>query len=194
VNIDPLAAALNALVAHLATALPTASVRRGWPESDTALDVDAGPVVSVLAIGSPVVEACSPGQVDETGTDTLTTTFRVGYWRARVQVDLWTAYRAQRDELGAAVDAALANRAPRSPDLWLTSTGYHDRPLTFRLLAVRVEDGPDAAPTGLWRSGWDLEVRSDRVAIATAPALLEVEVDLTTSNGADIAETITITS
>ena len=65
-NIDPVEAMLNALTSYLATTLagaPVITVRKGFPEADTELALEVGPVLAVTHLGTEAV-LCTPRQVD----------------------------------------------------------------------------------------------------------------------------------
>lgn len=185
--IEPQAAALDALAAYLTTELAsyehTVKVRRGWPESHEALDLEGGPEIAITA-GNPVVVPCVPKMVDETpdGDDTLYT-WRVAFVSFPAQIDVWAPYRVWRDELGQLVQAALFNGLPTRSGLWLPSTTYYSRPLSADVTLTRTEDGSDSAPLGQWRQTWGLEVRSDWVVQSTHPKLEQIDISLSIEHG-----------
>lgn len=191
--IDPVAAALDAVVAYLTgLGITGLTARRGWPEANVELDIDQTKhVVAVLPAGKPTVRLVSPKSIDQTGSGTLTVTYRVGEIEVPAQLDLWCAYRAQRDEVVAAIEARLHNKLPFLPGLWLTSTGYHSRPLVVDVVFAGTDDEQDDAAVGEWRATWDVTIRSDLVADATHPELaivalrLETELDSITITEAD---------
>lgn len=194
---DPLDAALDALVAHFGTALAgTVTVRKGFPEANVELDVSTLPVLSVALAGDPEIERCTPGIVDETAADgVVTVTWRVAYLRARVQLDLWAAYKVVRTEKAPLVEAALRNRVPRSTDLWLTSTNYFSRPITARVTGGgRIEDDAEGVQAGLWRRSWDLVVSTDFVHQGEQPQLAELTLSLSTTPGLITEPDVVITS
>jgi hypothetical protein len=169
--IDPVAAAADAIAAYLQANVTGLTARRGWPEGNVELDLGAGPVAAVTP-GPREDTPCSPREVDRTGSGTLTLTYRVAELDITAQLDVWAAYRAVRDDTVAAIEAKLHNRLPFQPGLWLTSTGYFNRPLTIESRRISVPDSEDTAPAGEWRATWELRIRSDLVVQTTKPEIV----------------------
>lgn len=201
---DPVASALDALVAHLQGAVDTAglppevnglTVRRGWPERNTDLDLSAGSVIAVTS-GRPDEERINPhavGTVDAGGGQ-LTTTYKVAELTIPVQVDAWSPFRAVRDQMVAAVEAALVNQVPASSGLWLDQDDYHGRPLSFEVTGgPRYEDDAEGVTRGEWRAIWTLQCATDKVVQTDHPELVDVDADITTTIGDDgttVTETV----
>jgi hypothetical protein len=184
-TIDPIDAALDALVAYFGTALAGQSitVRKGWPEEGVKLSLRSGSVLSVAAIPGGQVATHSPYQVDQTGTGTLTVTYRVGTLGFTVQLDLWAAYKATREAKAVLVEAALSNRLPWSPDLLVTSTNYYGRPITATRTGARFEGEEGASQRGQWRRSWDLRIGTDLVVQTTHPELIDLHLIASTVLG-----------
>lgn len=179
---DPVSAAVAAVVEHLAGELPDVQVFRGWPEPGQTLDLSMSSAVAVTA-GRPRYELCPPAEVDREGTSSLAVTYRVALLEVTVQVDLWSSHRARRDQVSAALEGALHNQLPRTSGLWLTSAGYHDRPLSLE--AAEAFDHDELHPQrGEWRRTWSLTCQTDLVAVATYPAAAQVDLELLTELGA----------
>ena len=187
---DPIASAQDALVAHLATELgSSATVRRGWPEAGVEMDIGTKPEVAVTA-SSPRITQVAPGQVDASGSDTLTVTYRVAMVECLVQVDLWCAHRATKDALAALLDAALHNQLPHTTGLWLTQSDYHSRPLTLDVQERR--DEQDVA-AGEWRASWTLRLTTDLVVQTDLPELTQLDIDLISELIEELTETTSVT-
>jgi hypothetical protein len=188
---DPIEAALDALVAYFDTAVASlTTVRKGWPEHPSSLDLAAGPAFTVTPIAT-IEEPCAPKVIGSSGS---TRTVRVGYVTIRAQLDLWTAYRAQREDQGVLVEAALNNQLPRVTGLWLSSTNHYSRPLTVDVTAGRIEDDQGGVERGEWRRSWDVTIRTDRVQTTTIvdQSQIDLEVDTTVGDQAVTEPTTTI--
>lgn len=189
-NVETNEALLDAIVAYFTTALalasPAITTKKGWPDGDAPLELESGPVLTVTLTSSEE-ELCSPADVDVDGS---TVTYRVGYLTSRVQLDLWCAYRVQREDAGLLVQQAMHNRLPHTTGLWIDSANYFDRPLSIDITGTKTfDEGTDPAAVGEWRCSWDLEVLTDLVLDATVPQQTDIQVQATVD---DVAETITI--
>jgi len=199
--VDPVAAACQALVGHLTDELgdEVAAVKRGWPEHTDEYDLSQGPLVTVTA-SEPNETRMAPRQVDSStsGSD-VTVTYKVAELRFKVQVDLWTPYRAQLDELIPTVEACWDGEPPFRSGLWLeqsddATTGYHGRPLAFepRQGPLR-EPSDDTASTGEWRATWILECVTDKVAQRTFTSATRIDAQAEFSGGSSGTEIRTST-
>jgi hypothetical protein len=175
--LDPVAACLDALEAHLQATILSGwlpegyralVVRQGWPEADAALRVDAGPLLTLTPVidegqrHAPVVV----GSVREDDGQ-ITVTERIGTVELEAQLDLWVAYAAQLGPVAGAVEAALD--APTGPPgLWLQRAD--GRPLNVDVLRAQREASAEGVAQGLWRCRWTLRLRSDRVRSRRGPA------------------------
>lgn len=189
--IDPLAAAVDAVASHfVGRGTPPLRARRGWPEHGVDLDLEAGPLLSVFALEQPAATRCSPRAVVVTGEGAQAlTTYRVGYLRVAMQLDLWAKYRAQRDDSALAVETAVALNLPHHAGLRLSSTGYYSRPLTLTLGAGRAIDDASKVETGEWRQVWTAVVETDLVAQVTHPRLLNNAFQVVTQHlGLEVTE------
>lgn len=192
--IDPIAAACDAIVAHLTT-ITGLTARRGWPEHGVEADITSGAGLLAVTPGPAQYERCSPRSVDTTvAAPNVTVTYRIAWLRIEAQLDLWAPYRAVRDDLVALVEAKAANSLPNHSDLRLTSTGYYSRPLTVELDRMQSEDSSGNSERGTWRQTWRAVITTDMVAQATHPQQLQVDAILTTGlDGIDVEETTSIT-
>lgn len=179
---DPGAAICESIATYLTTALSGVTgltVVRGWPETDTQMDLNVGPWVSVVQTGPPDETPLPPVNLDDVVADAiLVQTARLVF---PLQIDAWAGYREAMDELVAAVDDALANDLPWRPHLYLSADDYHDRVFTV----MRGSDGPDAdgdaAPVGEWRHTWTLTAAIDRVQSIAAVAAETIDVSSATA-------------
>lgn len=169
--VDPIDAALDAIAAHIGAQSGIATARRGWPEHATDLDLSQGPVVTVTHAGDQRTQV-APGLIGSSKPFL----WRTAELRITAQLDLWTAYRAQRDDAARIVEAALNDGLPWRTGLHLTSTAYHGRPLTVASGDGRSMDEEKAATEGEWRRTWMLEVLTDLVAETATPAQDEITI------------------
>lgn len=183
---DPADSALDTIATHLATLTGIAAARRGWPEHPNDLDLSAGPICTVSFIDDER-QLIAPWPVEEG----VTTTWKVAEYEVRAQLDLWAAYRAQRDAAAAAVEAGLHNRIPFQHGLRLTQADYFDRPLTVSSSTGRDLDDGAGVTQGEWRRRWVLTIVTDLVVQAATPQQLE-SILRTTSAGTTESD-ITVT-
>lgn len=161
---EPVAAMLEALADYFAglswTTTPT--VLRGWPETDTALDLATAPTLSVVEVPGG---AETPHAIQTEDPSGGMAAIAIATVEAVVQLDLWAGYREHLDAVAAEVDTALHNDLPYRPHLYLTAADYHDR--DFAVLVERSAhdvDG-DSAPSGEWRRTWTLRAVIERVVV-----------------------------
>lgn len=155
-EIEAVPSAIEALATYFETVTGVAKALRSWPEHPTDLDLTAGPVVSLSFIADRY-EAIPPTALAAGG-------YRTDLAEIDVQLDLWCAYRSQRDDVGRAIVAAFHNSLPARHGLTLVSRGYHNRPLQVLATGGSNTGEPAAATEGEWRRTWLLKVRTDLVA------------------------------
>lgn len=190
---EPVAAALEALVSTLAASLAGVTVRRGFPQANTPLDLTQ-PLLTVEA-GQPRRLPVQPRQVAQSGSGTLTLTWAVARLHLDVQIDLWTKYRPKRDEFALTVNQALHPSLPLTPHLRFTVTDYFSRPATLRILdGPRALDDGDTAASDEWRAVWQGVVELDEVQQGTTPELVDIRAQIAATQGATtLTETEQIT-
>ena len=193
-SIDPLVALQTALLTHLASTVSltghTIRTRRGWPEHNTDLSLGNGPLL-VTVVGEDTQVPINPRPVG-TAADGETI-YKVAELSVPLQLRCLAAYRAVLDDLLFQVNAALSNQLPSSPDLWLTSTDHHNRPLTFSRQRLRRVDEDAAAATGEWEAVWSLSCRSDIVLTADHPTLQSLTLRLTDDGSGSSEDTTPLT-
>lgn len=167
--IDPVDAALDALATYFGGLSGIASAERGWPEHPEQLDLSSGPALTVTRVDDQRVYV-PPKPLD----DGPTVTYQVGELTITAQLDLWAAYRAQRDDAGAVVEVGLHNRLPQQSGLFLDSTGYHDRPLDVVAGQGTSLDDDGRDTVGEWRRRWLLTITTDLVVLADTPQQLAI--------------------
>ncbi|MEQ1494492.1 MAG: hypothetical protein ABL912_01860 [Novosphingobium sp.] len=167
--LDPVDSALDAIAAYFASLTGIADAERGWPERETDLDLSAGPVVTAAYAGHTRVEQ-SPDHIPGTSPPQ----WHAGLLTIDVQLDLWAAYRSQRDAAARIVEAGLQNSMPWRFGLLLTSRAYFGRPLTILATDGRNTDEPDAAAIGEWRRTWMLTVQTDLVVTTNTPSQTQI--------------------
>ena len=182
---EPVSAARDALIARLAERLPGVTVRRGFGATDA--ELQAGPVVSVQVL-RPRRQRCAPEPLSTEDGETM---YRVGWLTVPVQVDLWCAYEAQRDDHGNDLWEALTGSALEADDV--ETSAYHDRPVQIAAEGdgfTDVEWGDDGESTsrGEYRLTWTVRLTTDLVEVAEHPAHLETLIAIETELGEDFVE------
>jgi hypothetical protein len=186
-TIDPSDAMVEALVAHLATALTgVAEVRRGWPEHGVELDLDGLPVVTVFAGPADDEErAVEAIETTDNGDGTTTVLYAYGRTTVPIQVDLWAAYRAVRDTVSAQVQAAFnGDRFPYVAGLLLVLSDYYGvRASMSRAAGTKTEDSTDTATRGEWRRTWTINAESELVQQVTETTRTSTTATIDVDNG-----------
>lgn len=162
-----LEAALDAIAAHFAALDGLADAKRGWPEHPESLDLTAGPVATVTYT-THEVEPCTPTLLDVTEGR-----LKVADVTIYAQLDLWAAYRVQRDDAALVVEAGLHNGLPWRAGLRLESD-YFERPITVVAGPGTSLDDEGGVTVGEWRRRWDLTITADQVVEADIPNQVEI--------------------
>lgn len=198
-TIDPCDAAADALLAHIRTRVDAALVSalgapdegvtrvayvRGW----AAARRSTAPCIIAVVAGEPAIERYSladaaPAVLTST---TYTTTVGVHGWECDAEVLLLCDHRDVRDEmtehLAAALDVAAGGTGLEPPVLTLTSTGYHNLPVSAVLTGgPTMTNEEDAAALGEHRATFTVELSGDRVRKRTLVRARSAAVDLTTN-------------
>lgn len=175
---SPETAALNAVIAHLATGLgESARVREGWPEAD-ALDLQSGPVVAIFGAGNVQWTQVTPELIGSTDTDTESAClYRIAQSSMRIQISLFAAYKAQRETVAESLEPLLDNLFPESSGLILL-TEYYGQYCRFELETSSEQDG-EGPESGEWRRDWVLSAQVEMIREQTHPLQLEGSAALT---------------
>ena len=184
---DPGAAVAEAMVVYLSSALAAVSlppsqtgitVIRGWPETDTDVNLGTKPTLAVFAVPGGFESVASPHTLGAVASGSVT----VGrsMMAITIQMDLFAGYRETLDVARQLVDAALANDLPFRPHLYLTATDYYARPFVVTKLTDVSEIDGETAQRSEWRATWTLRADIERVASVTMTAASEIDTPLTT--------------
>jgi len=169
---DPITAAGDAIAAYFQDAVAGLTARRGWPETDQALDLTQPLLAVELASADPTWVA--PRLLGKVGDRWM---WRIGWLSIQGQIDLWTAYRAKREEMAPLIEAAFHNILPTQTGLFLDST-------------TPEADG-DSANKGEWRQTWDCTVSTYQVAFSDHPTLSSLNLTLSTQLSSEtVTETV----
>lgn len=163
--INPVDSALDAIAAHFAAQPGIGSAIRGFPEHARDLDFSFGPLIT-LTYADDQREPCSPSPI----AGTFPFLWHTGTLTIDAMLDLWTPYRAQRDDAARVVEDSLNNALPHRTGLQLVSKGYHLRALVATATGGRDTDEPEASATGEWRRTWMLTIETDLVALTNTSA------------------------
>lgn len=183
---DPITAAGDAIAEYFAANVDGLTARRGWPETDQALDL-TDPLLTVeLASTEPTWVA--PRLLGRVGDRWM---WRIGWLQITGQIDLWTAYKAKREEMAPLIEKAFHNSLPAQTGLFLDSAGYHDARMEVTFGTGAPEADGDSAPKGEWRQTWDCTVSTYQVAFSDHPTAASLTISLSTELS---TETVTETS
>ena len=183
---DPITAAGDAIAAYFEGAVGGLAARRGWPETDQALDLTAPLLTVELASTDPTFVA--PRLLGRVGDRWM---WRIGWLSIQGQIDLWTAYRAKREEMAPLIEDAFHNQLPTQTGLFLDSTGYNNARLEISFGTGTPETDGDSANKGEWRQTWDCIVSTYQVAFSDHPTATSLNLTLSTQLS---SETVTETS
>ncbi len=174
---DPAVSAAQTIAAHFAATVSytfdgtTAAVPTvvGWPEFNTEYDVTAAPLVSVTPI-SDQSSYHTPFTIDAAPT----VNWKVADMVMEMQIDLWSPYKALRDELSEALGRAFSNDIPMRSGLYLNHVDYYDRPITAHFSPERRWRSDGMTPSrAYWRSMWGCRVMGARIIQAATPQQLQ---------------------
>ena len=191
-TIDATAAAVNAIVARLTTALGSnvSSVIAGWPENPTDLDLSGAPVISVTPGGEVRTDVARRSLGSVTAGDVTTYTYRDAELTFVAQIDVWAAYKVQLLDVAPLVTAALTRAPPRPPGYRLTSTDYYSRPVDCHIGPFRADLDGDSAKKGEWRGSFDCRVDTDLITTTTHVPQTRVDLEVTIDAGTPTTFTV----
>jgi len=179
--IDPVAALVEHLAQYLQEQDGISLALRGWPERREDLDLSHGPVVSVTPVEHRYTW-CAPVPVAEADDDDggLLVTYRLADLAIVVQLDLWCAHRAVRDQARQTIETALHTELPHVPGLELELPMYFGQVANVLPDTGRALDDADAVATGEWRQRWVLACDLGLVAQGRTPAQALIKIRTTT--------------
>lgn len=174
--INPIDSAIDALVAHFQSTIQvsfngsTSPIRcfRGWRENNAPHDYDEGPILTVTVFSEDRVEH-APMSLEETQPQL----WAVADLTIKAQLDLWTPYRATRDEVAQLIRTNLHDDIPYRTGLHLTHADYYSRDITVHGDEVRDPRGVTMPQTGVWRRTWTLTITTPEVVEQLTPQQLE---------------------
>lgn len=174
----PEKAAIDALIEYLSAAqLANVRVREGWPETD-ALGLQEGPVVAIFSVGRVQWDAITPELIASAAADTTAAClYRIAQGSLSIQISLFAAYKAQRDDVAGQIEPLLDNLFPASSGLIL-STGYHAQSCRYELSSTSEQD-ENGSLTGEWRRDWILSAQLEQLREQLLPLQLEATTVLT---------------
>jgi len=183
---DPITAAGDAIAAYFQSNVDGLTARRGWPETDQALDLTQPLLTVELASADPTWVA--PRLLGKVGSRWM---WRIGWLSIQGQIDLWTAYRATREEMAPLVEDVFHNQLPSQTGLFLGSAGYNDARLEVSFGSGTPEADGDSANKGEWRQTWDCTVSTYQVAFSSHPTLASLRLSLSTELSSEtVTETV----
>lgn len=189
---DHRTAALDALVAHLASAMSTASlavpVSREWGDDTEADRKPRSTARSHIVVtgGRATEEPCRAFARSTTSTKVRTA---VGRWTMPAQVDVFSDLRDDLTALLPIVRAAFHPASAAHPRLVLTSGDYYDEAVSWRVLALQSESG-EGPPRGEWRGIIEIEGRGYTVVESDAVDAMQFTTEANVS-GTEITTTTT---
>lgn len=183
---DPVTAAGEAIASYFAANVAGLTARRGWPETDQALDLTAPLLTVELASTEPTFVA--PRLLGRVGDRWM---WRIAWLSIDGQIDLWTAYKAKREEMAPLIEAVFHSALPTQTGLFLDSAGYNNARLEVTFGTGTPEADGDSANKGEWRQAWDCTVSTYQVAFSDHPTLGSLTLSLSTELS---SETVTETS
>jgi hypothetical protein len=190
---EPTSAVVDAVVTWLDGLLTGIRVVKGWPTGD--LDLETGPILSVTKVRAKRTDCAAWTNVVEVEDVTATTLWRTAWLRVSLQLDLWCAYEAQRDDLAEQVWDALSGDPIAAPVTVLTSA-YHDRrvqilPGQGDAPETSVDDDDTGITRGEFRMTWPVSAETDLVKLTIGPAQMERELMTETETAGETASDTT---
>lgn len=153
----------EALAAKLRTAVPSfAEVYPEWPEMNQQLVYPS----CAITTREPVYTRCAPYllSIGDVVNNQATSIYCVGEFEARVQLDIWTRYKIERDTF---YDRVFQVLEPASGlGLALQLSDYFDQWATVTQLSFKFDENPEAVARKEWRVFVELAVTCKAISTA----------------------------
>ena len=158
-------------------------VYREWPRPDQKLTL---PSISLVTSNSrlmnkPPVTVMATDDPD--GVSTLETIW-VGDYETSIQLDIWTEYKAQREDFYDKVMQVFDSSvyADGTPSLKVKMSNYHDVWAAYYLGGFNYQDSPEMSLSGEWRLTMEIQANHPRVLRVNRPkitqgAIMEENID-----------------
>jgi hypothetical protein len=171
-----------------------------WPDPKVAMNL---PSVSVITVGTPVYTHLMPTKYAVVDTDNplqKSVVYLVGQFDAKIQLDLWTDYKATRDTLFDKLMDVLNKQfidtgAPTG--LSLTLIDYHNAIARYDQVGYTYMDSEESSRTEEWRVKVDIEVNYPKFQVKDESIIEEASIlhdvgEESDPNTADINETFEV--
>lgn len=156
---------------------------KGFPEANIDMEY---PSISITALNQLFFKDPSPTEVSrgsESGNEAPIKT-QIGYYEIPLQLDLWTKYRAQRNDIGLEVFNAL-NKNGEDQNLSLQLTDYHNEFANYTFTGMNDKNDEAGSQQKEWRRRYDIIVdvaailERNRYLIKTSEVQDEIGFDVT---------------
>lgn len=171
-----LVAAIQAAIDAALSPLPngTVSVIDGWP--DAMAGIPGGSFV-VVTTGDMSQEANAPIPFSSTTVDgVITQLYDVATWLMNAQVDVFTDFKDQRDDLVPLIRPIFSN-VPWSGNAQLTLSGYYGVKMRVEVTGES-DDDPKGPIQGRWRHTFEIRTKGDIIAPAEWIAIQRFDLDI----------------
>lgn len=185
-QINPLDAALDALVAHLSAVFDDAgladrvAVLRGWPDAATDTLSEAGQLARIAVVAGNMTrtgaQAGQPWSETGDGEGGVTVVWFTDRWAANVLVRIFALRRDVRDDVVNRVQEALSASVPDDSGLTLTVAAYYDDRVRFMCASDSHDDEETAAIGGRWSHTLQLRVTGSVFTARTYVQTAEIDV------------------
>lgn len=192
--------AVKTLAAYLKAAIPELNIQEEWPDSKKELVM---PTLSILTSGTPGLTHAMPiiHKIVPIDGDPIKkkVVYCVGTYESRLQLDLWTDYKAKRNELYEKLMAAFDKQFIDSgypTGLSLELLNYHNSFARYDQTGYTYIDSEDSAKRNEWRVKIDVAVSHLRLVEKVESIMDEItlksKIDETEVTDKDTNEQVTI--
>jgi hypothetical protein len=174
--------AVKTLATYLKAPIPELEIITEWPDAKHKMVL---PCLSIITVGTPRIVPGMPilhskaTVLDEDDEPTINTTtvYIMGHYEAKIQLDLWTDYKAKRnvlyEKLMAAFDKQFVD-AGSPQGLSLTLVDYHNCFARYDQTGYTYMDSGDTSQREEWRVKIDVEVSYPRLAEKVESIMAEI--------------------